>query len=206
MIGTIRRHKDWIWWAVIGAMVVGLVVYFNPTSKYGQGSSFSPSAPELGSINGEPITVEQLTSAMKEGRLFFRLRTGTWPDPQDRNKQVQSWAQQSLVMQALMKEYKIASTTDAAARFTRENLFGVPPGQSLPTEAFNDFVKNDLYLKGGLTVDDLDHFARHQAGQQYLIALFGMTGKLIAPKEAEFTYRRENEPMITQIVSFSTSN
>ena len=60
--------------------------------------------------------------------------------------------------------------------------------------------------KGGLTMDDLDRFARHQAAQQYLIGLFGMSGKLITPKEAEFTYLRENEPMVVQIASFPTSN
>jgi hypothetical protein len=206
MIGTIRKHKDWIWWGVIGAMVVGLVVYFNPTAKYGGGSSFSPSTPDLGTINGEAITPQELAAAMKEGRLFFRLRGGAWPDPSDRNKQLQGWAEQSLVMQSLMKEYKITATTEAAARFTKEQLFGVPPGQEMPKDALNQWLENDLMRKGGLTMDDLDRFARHQAAQQYLIALFGMTGKLIAPKEVEFTYRRENEPMVTQLVSFPTTN
>ncbi len=187
-------------------MVVGLVVYFNPTSKFGQGSTFSSSGPDLGSINGEPITIEQLNGAMREARLFFRLRGGAWPDPQDRNKQLQSWADQSLVMQSLMKDYKITATTDAAARFTKEQLFGVPPGQNMPTDVLNEWLQNDLMRKGGLTMDDLDRFARHQAAQQYLISLFGMSGKLITPKEAEFTYLRENEPMVVEVASFSTSN
>ena len=187
-------------------MVIGLVVYFNPTSKYGQGSAFGSSGPDLGSINGEPITVEQLNASMREARLFFRLRGGVWPDASDRNKQLQNWADQSLVMQSLMKEYKLTATTDAAARFTKEQLFGVPPGQSMPTDVLNEWLKNDLMGKGGLTMDDLDRFARHQAAQQYLIGLFGMSGKLITPKEAEFTYLRENEPMVVQIASFPTSN
>jgi SurA N-terminal domain len=207
MIGTIRKHQQWLWYFIIAAMVIGLVAYFNPTSRYSGGQGvFSSSAPDLGSINGEPITPEQLKAAMREGRLFFRLRSGAWPDPEDRNKQLQSWAEQSLVLQSLMKDYKITATTDAAARFTKEQLFGVPPGQSMPLDMFNDWVQNDLMRKGGLTLDDLDRFARHQAGQEYLISLFGMTGKLITPKEVEFTYRRENEPMVAEVISFPTTN
>jgi len=73
-------------------------------------------------------------------------------------------------------------------------------------DMFNEWVQNDLMRKGGLTLDDLDRFARHQAAQEFLISLFGMTGKLITPKEVEFTYRRENEPMVTEVVSFPTTN
>jgi hypothetical protein len=208
MIGTIRRHQKWLWGVIITATIVSFVAYFNPSSRLGggQGSTFSSSGPDLGSINGEPITLEQLQSAMREGRLFFRLRSGAWPDPQDRNKQLQNWAEQSLVLQSLMKEYKIVATTDAAARFTKEQLFGVPPGQAMPLDVFNEWIQNDLMRKGGLSLEDLDHFARHQAAQRYLIALFGMTGNLITPKEVEFTYRRENEPMAAEIVSFPTTN
>jgi hypothetical protein len=207
MIGTIRRHQQWLWWAVIAAMVIGLVAYFNPTSRYGGGAgSFSSSAPDLGSINGEPITPEQLKAAMREGRLFFRLHNGVWPDPEDRTKQVQRWAEQSLVLQSIMKDCKLTATTDAAARFTKEQLFGVPHGQAMPTDVFNEWVQNDLMRKGLLTLDDLDRFARHQAAQQYIISLFGMTGKLITPKEAEFTYRRENEPMAAEVALFPTTN
>jgi len=191
---------------VIVAMVIGLVVYFNPTAKYGQGSFFSSSGPQLGSIDGEPITVEQLTSALKEARLFYRLRTGVWPDVSDRNKQLEGWADQSLVMQSIMREFKITATTEAAARFTKEQLLGVPPNQDIQRDMFNDWVVNDLGRKGGLTLDDLDRFARHQAAQQVLISLFGMTGKLITPEEGAFTFRRENEPMAAEVVSFPTTN
>jgi hypothetical protein len=208
MIGTIRKHQQWLWYFIIAAIIVSFVAYFNPSSRCsgGQGSFSSSSGPDLGSINGEAITPEQLKAAMREGRLFFRLRSGAWPDPADRNKQLQSWAQQSLVLQSLMKDYKITATTDAAARFTKEQLFGVPPGQAMPLDMFNDWVRNDLMGKGGLNLDDLDRFARHQAAQEYLISLFGMTGKLITPKEVEFTYRRENEPIATEVVTFPTTN
>jgi len=40
-------------------------------------------------------------------------------------------------------------------------------------------------------LDDFARFARHQAANQQLVTLFGMSGKLITPKEAEHFYRRD---------------
>jgi hypothetical protein len=156
-------------------------------------------------VNGEPITVDQLRAAEREARLFYFLRAHVWPDSTEQTKQVRNMAEQSLVVQSLLKDYHITATTDAAARFTKQ-IFGVPPDQSMPLDKFNDWVQNELMRRGGLTLDDFDRFARHQASQDYLMSLFGMSGKLITPKEAEFFYRRENEPMVTEIVSFPTSN
>jgi hypothetical protein len=204
MIGTIRRHQNWLWGIVIAATIITFLYAFLPTNRYGSGEGPSSSGPNLGSINGEPVTLEQFQAAEREGRLFFGLR-GTWPDSEEQKKQVQRWADQSLVLQYLMKEYNINPTTDAAARLTKQ-MFGVAPDQAMPLDKYNGWVQNELMRKGGLTPDDLARFARDQAGQETLISLFGMPGKLMTPKEAEFFYRRENEPLVTEIVSFPTTN
>jgi hypothetical protein len=124
---------------------------------------------------------------------------------EEQRKQVERVADQFLFMEVLIKENKINVTTDAAARFTKQ-LFGLAPQQPLPLDKFQDFVQNVLVRRGKLTLQDFDRFVRHQAAQQYLVALFGMSGKLITPKEAEFFYRRDNEPMATEIVFFPTAN
>jgi hypothetical protein len=206
MIGTIRRHQKWLWGVIIAATISTFVVYLNPSSKYsgGMGSS-SSEAPNLGSINGERVTPEQLQAAEREAAIFFYIRTGVWPSTEEQKKQLVQLAQQSLLLQSLMKEYKINPTTDAAARFAKQ-IFRVPPDQALPLDKFNEWAQNELMKKGGLTVDDFDRFARHQAGQECLVTLFGMSGQLITPKEAEFFYRRENQPMVTEVVPFTTTN
>jgi hypothetical protein len=206
MIGTIRRHQKWLWGVVIAATILSFTVYLSPSTKYGggQGSS-SSAAPDLGSINGEPVTPEQFRDAEREADIFYYFRTGVWPNSEEQKKQLVQLAQQSLMLQALMKEYKISATTDAAARFAKQ-LFRIPPDQSLPLDKFNEWAQNELMRKGGLTVDDFDRFARHQAGQECLVCLFGMSGQLITSKEAEFFYRRENQPMVTEIVSFPTTS
>ncbi len=164
-----------------------------------------PNEGDFGSINGEPIAREDFLAAKREGRLFYRLRTGVWPDGAEQDKQIENYAWQSLLLDAEIENYKINVTTEAEARFTKE-LLGVPRDQPMPVEKFQEFVVNELGAKGGLTLDDFDRFIRHQCGQEYLSKLLGMSGKLITPKEAEFFYRRENEPMATEWVHFSATN
>jgi hypothetical protein len=206
MIGTIRRHQQWLWYVIIAAIIVSFVWYFQPSRRFGGGGGGSDMpATDLGSVFGQPITPQQLTAAEREGRLFFRLRFNEWPDSEDQKKEVEKWAQQRLVLDAELKLHKIDVTDQAAARFTKQ-LMGVRPYDNLPMDKFNDFVQNELGRKGGLSFDDFDHFVRHQAGQEYLISLFGMSGKLITDKEAAFFYHRENEPMSVQTVSFNASD
>ncbi|HEV7927442.1 MAG TPA: hypothetical protein VGR14_18975 [Verrucomicrobiae bacterium] len=206
MIGTIRRYQKWIWGAVITVTIVSFVAYFNPSSRYGGGmGAASSGGPDLGSINGEAVTPDQLMAAEREAVLATYLHTGTWPNFDEQKPQLRRMAEQSLVMQSLMKEYKVNPTTDAAARYAKE-LFRVPAEQAFPLDKFNDWIQNELIRKGGLSGEDFDRFARHQAGQECLLALFGMSGQLITSKEAEFFYRRENQPMVTEIVAFPTTN
>jgi hypothetical protein len=205
MIGTIRRHQKWLWIVIIFATISTFVVYLSPSSRYGGGAGSSTSAPDLGSINGEPVTPEQFQAALREAAIFYYFRAGVWPNSEEQKKQLAQLAQQSMVLQALMKEYKINATTDSAARFVKQ-VFRIPPDQSLPLDKFNEWAQKELMSKGALTVDDFDRFARHQSGQEALVSLFGMSGQLITAKEAEFFYRRENQPMVTEIVSFLATN
>jgi hypothetical protein len=204
MIGTIRRHQQWLWVVIIVATIISFTTYLSPNRRqFGEGSGGYRA--DFGSINGEPVTRDEFFAAEREGRLFYRLRNGDWPDSEDQKKQVERFASQSLLLDAEMKELKINVTTAAAARFTKI-IMGVPPDQAMPADKFQEFVVNELGRRGGLTLDDFDRFVRHQAGQEYLNALLGMSGKLITPKEAEFFYRRENEPMATEWVPFPATN
>jgi hypothetical protein len=207
MIGTIRRHQKWLWFLIIGATILTFTVYLSPTAKYGggPGSSAPSTAPNLGTINGEPITPDQLQAAIREAALYYFFRTGVWPSSEEQRNQLIQLAHQSLMLRSLMAEYKINPTTDAAARFAKQ-IFRVPPDQAFPLDDFNRWAQNELGRKGGLSVDDFNRFARDQAGQECLISLFGMSGQLITSKEAEFFYRRENQPMVTEIASFPTAN
>jgi hypothetical protein len=203
MIGTIRRHQKWLWMVVIAATIITFVYAFSPNRKYG-GSDQDMADVNFGSINGEPITRDQFLDAEREGRILYRLNAGEWPDSEDKKKDLLRIAVQRLLLDAALEDYHITVTPEATARYTRQ-LFGIKPGDAVPPDKILEEL-NKLTHEGGVTLDDFDRFARHQAGQEYLMALTGMSGKLITPTETEVFYRRENAPMEMELVSFSATN
>jgi hypothetical protein len=206
MIGTIRRHQQWLWAVIIAATIFSFVYYLSPSQRYNLGQASSRSGPDLGSVNGEPVTLPQWQSAERQGRLFFRLSAGAWPnETEEQKKRVQGWAERSLMVESLARQYKINPTDDAAARFAKQ-ILGLSPDQPMPADKFQDFVQNELMRKGGVTAEDFYAFVRNQLSEECLTRLFGVNGALITPREAEFFCRRDNTPMVTEIVTFPTAN
>ena len=205
MIGTIRRHQKWLWMVIIAATIVSFVYLLNPSTRLSnQGQGQDTASVNLGSIFGEPITPDQLRASLQEARIRYRLNYGEWPESEDKKKELMQYAQQGLIIDAELKALQITPTSEAAARYTKM-LLGVKPEDPVPADKILEALTK-LAHEGGLSLDDFDRFARRQAGQEYLIALVGMSGKLITPQEAEVFYRRENEPMQTEIVSFPATN
>jgi len=203
MIGTIRKHQKWLWMVIIVATILSFLIYFTPNSR---NSAFDRSAPtvNLGSVFGEPITLEQLRAAEQEGRIYFRFNYGQWPETEEKKKDVRRFAEQRLLLNAELEQYHITATPEAAARYTKQ-IFGVKPDDAVPADKIlEELVK--LAREGNVSLDDFDRYARHQAAQEYLVALVGMSGQLITPQETEVFYRRENEPMETELVSFPATN
>jgi hypothetical protein len=201
MIGTIRRHQQWLWAIIIGATIVSFVYYLAPSNRNGMSRGDSGTY-YLGSIFGNPITVQQMRDAKQEARLLLRRNTGQWPDG-TREKELEQIARQELLLNAELDEFHIVATPEAAARYTKR-LIGIDPDTAVPANKIVETL-NQLVQDGGISMEDFDRFVRHQVGQEYLVALVGMSGKLITPKEAEVFYRRENEPIQSELVSFPAS-
>ncbi len=203
MIGTLRKHNVWIMWIIIAATIIGFVSYLSPSRQFGAGQT-RPGA-ELGTVNGEPISQKDFADAQREGKLFYRLRYGVWPDTEDKLRQVDSFAYQRLLLISQLDQMHIEVTPEAAAQVTKVML-NIPLDQPFPRDKFEEFIKNEIMDKGGLSMGDFDRYVRHEAGQQLLISLFGMSGKLITANEAEFFYRREHEPTSVELAEFPITN
>jgi hypothetical protein len=162
------------------------------------------STANLGSIDREPITPERLQAAEREGRIYYRVNYGQWPDTGDKQKNVRQFAEQRLFLDSVLQQYHINVTSAAAARFTKM-LLGIKPDENVPADKIMETL-GKLAQEGNVSLNDFDNFARHQAGQEYLVSLVAMNGKLITPKEAEFFYRHDNEPMVTELVAFHSTN
>src|SRR5580704_6368020 len=124
MIGTIRRHQQWLWILVIAATIISFTAYLSPSARNGSGlaSLRGSGGGELGMLNGEPITAEQNALAEREGALFYRLHYGQWASTAEQRKIVDNWAKQRMFLDAEMKQLNINVTPEAAARFTKQMM------------------------------------------------------------------------------------
>jgi len=207
MIGTLRRHSKWLWVIIIIATVVSFLIYFTPGQQkmnWHLFSSSDSSGPNLGSINGDRITPQQLFAGQREAQLASFFRTGAWlNNSEEHRKQLQRVAEQFLLVEALARQYKVSPTDDAVARLARQAL-GARPDQPIPADRIQEFAGRLRAVN--LTLDDFYRFIRNQVCQQYLASLFGLSGTLVTSNEADYFCRRENTPMEAEIVTFPTAN
>lgn len=205
MIGTVRKHQQWLWIVIIFVVIISFVVFFSPYSKLGGRDG---GGVNFGSINGKPITREQYLAARAEVAIFFRLVHNEWPSDDERLKSMGFNMEQEIylriVMAEKMKELGIQPGHDATAKMIA-SIFGAGEGKGFSMEHYNAFLK-DMAERAGLTRDDLERFARNEAGRQQLVALQGIGGKLVPPQEAAYFYRRDNEKVQMDAVFFSLSN
>jgi len=199
-----RRHQKWLWMVIIAATIITFVYYLTPNMR--NGGMFSPSyaSANYGSINGEPIAMDEMRDATAEARILYRLNYQEWPDPEAKKEDLKQFAWQRLLLDSEIKSFHITVTQEAAARYIKA-LLGVKPGEVVPADKILE-VLTKLAQEGGLTINDFDRFARHQAGQEYLMALVGMSGRLITPQEASVFYLREHQPVQAELVQFPLAN
>jgi hypothetical protein len=204
MIGTIRKHQQWLWIIIILAIIVSFVVYFSPTKT---GLFDSEGSYNFGSIKGRPIDREQFRSAQSEIVLFYFLRFGKWPAKEEMEQtgfNLERETYNRILLVEKLKELNVQPGSEATAKWIAE-IFRGKEETTFPMERFDKFVQTEL-KPHNFTADDFYRFARHQIGQQHLISVYGLSGKLIAPQEAESFYRRLNEPFSSEAVFFSASN
>ncbi len=208
MIGTIRKHQQWLWGVIIAATIVSFVVFFNPSTRYGGGGGGDTRTGETGaSIEGRAIGVDEFNDAIREEMLFYFLQHGEWATQEklrQNNYQLEQRAYQRIALNQKAKDLGIVPTSKAAARMVEE-IFGASPSHPVTEADLQTFEQRTLAPQR-LTLEDFARFARHQAANQQLVTLFGMGGKLITPKEAEAFYVRENEPMVAEVAYFPLSN
>lgn len=204
MIGTIRKHQKWLWIIIIFVTIVTFVIFFSPSTG---GSFLREQSYDFGSIGGKEITPLQYQQARKEETLAFFLSYGEWPKQEDRLRQMgydlESRTYQRLLINAKARQNKIMVSEDQIVHAVR-SMFGVPENQSIPKDKYREFLYK--LSENEVTEADFERFVSDQVAQQQLLSAFGVSGKLITPKEAEAFYRRENQPISAEVVRFSFTN
>jgi len=157
----------------------------------------------LGSIYGEPITIEQFQAAQREVYLQFFFRHGQWPDKAGKrfgfDEERETYIRLLIIRK--LEEFGIHPHGEAVAKTASQLLRSFNRGNPLPLDVFAKQV-----LAPRLTVRDFERYIRHELGIQQLIAVTGVSGELVTPQEVRSLYARENEELSVQAVFFTASN
>jgi hypothetical protein len=205
MFAHIRRHQKWLWIFISAAVIISFVWLFSPTQQM-QGGSTTDVRAEIGSIYGDPITVRQYYDAMREAELDYLFRYGNWAENDEFARQMRVIDRETrsrLFLTRKLKDFNIQVDDKAAAEWI-STFFA-----DRETKRFNketlDRIMQTIRQKG-LRDADFERYVRHQVGIQHLAAVAGAPGKLVAPQEAERTFRREHEKIDTKVVLFPLTN
>ncbi len=202
MFGTIRKHQKWLWLLIIIPTIITFVWYFGPTSRVNRGGQRG--APNLGSINGQPVTAEQYDNARSEIFLrYFFASSGTWLDEQEAKRMgLEREIYQRLLLLQKIEEMGIHVNSEVVAEIAK-NI--IRPFQKAGGVTAMDFVERVLQPRG-ISLDDFERFVRHELSIQELVSTVGLSGKLVTPQEAKGMYVREHEQLTTEAVFFSATN
>jgi hypothetical protein len=69
-----------------------------------------------------------------------------------------------------------------------------------------DTLLNEVLKPNNLDESDFEHFLAHEYGAQQLVAVAGLTGKLVTSSEAEKLYRAEHTEVACSMIMLSASN
>jgi IS1 family transposase len=207
MFVSLRRHQKWLWIVISVLTIISFVAFFSPRSQRGVGSGWREND-VVGSIYGHALHHDEYLQAAREARLWYFLRARQWPEEDEAARQfgfIERETRDRLLLSEKLKQLNITVSETAAAQWIAD-LFQDPQRHVFNQDFYNQFVKQTLPAKIGMQPRGFEEFVRHQVGIEHLISVYGITGRLVTPQEAEVLYRRENEQVDTKVILISGSN
>jgi peptidyl-prolyl cis-trans isomerase D len=196
MFGTIRKHSKWLWLVIIVVIIISFVVFFSPNvSLDGVGR------PKMNlTLEGRTFSRDQLNAAVREVQVSALLGLARRPES---NEEATQRALERLLLQIKLEQYGISVGPEAAAAWIRDRIMrdGGPFSGMTFIQVADQFIK-----PAGLSADDLQRFARNQAGFELLLETIGTAAALITPQEIEAAYRRDNQRLEVEVAYVANSN
>jgi peptidyl-prolyl cis-trans isomerase D len=201
MFGTIRKHQQWLWAIIITVIIISFVVFFSPNVGY---DKTGIARANFGSIQGKPIAREEFATAYRESQLRYLFTYGQLPRNDDSRVNMEEDARTRLFLIRLIHQNKIDVSDEAAAQWLA-NAFRDRKQRTFRLDTYEGFVKRML-LPNGYSEGDLVQFAKNEVGIMQLVAIYGLSGRMVPPREAEGLYRREHEVLNASALVFPVTN
>ncbi|HAV62462.1 MAG TPA: hypothetical protein DCY13_08875 [Verrucomicrobiales bacterium] len=194
MFGTFRKHSTTLWVFLIAVIIVSFVIFFSPNVAF-------QSSPQQFSLNidGRDFNRSDLDAAHNEARIAVMLGMARNPES---NEEANMSALQRLLLRGKIAQYGIHVGDETTAAWIHRRLTG--PTGPFAGQSFEQVV--ELLKPQGLKADDLQRFARNQAGLEMLIRTVVTPGVLVTPQEVEAAYLRDNEKIEAEVAFISHTN
>src|SRR6185312_11225535 len=111
MFDTIRKHQKWLWFGIIGIMILTMVIWTNQGGGNNRGGSGN-----FGSIDNKAINATEMRHAQNDVMLMYLTQTHPHQWPQVSEADLQRQVYQQLYILRKLDEYNIHADPDAAAR------------------------------------------------------------------------------------------
>ncbi len=204
MIGTIRKHSQWLWGIIITVVIITFVIFFSPDI----GNRGGRSEADYGTLYGRPIKRDELAQAYTEARLGYFLSTGQWPDRDERARMfgfnLDAEARQRLLINHHLRAEGI-DVGDAAVAQEIKNIFTDTQTGAFSLQRYEAMLKQH-FASAGVSEAAFERFLKHELGRQQLARTFGLPGKLMSDRAADAFFRRENEQAQVEFVFLASSN
>jgi len=200
MIGTIRKHSNWLWYPIIIATIITFVLWGASQALFSNRSGGG----DFGKIYGKNVSAEAFMGAKKDFFLTYWFGSGRWPD--DAAVSATEMKQQvylNLLLTQKAAQMGIHVSDDEAAVAASDRLQSLGRNGQVITL---DMLVDQVLTPKGFTAADFENFIRHDMMIRQLVQSVGTAGQLITPQEAREAYVRENEELSCQVVFFSASN
>src|SRR5437867_7840418 len=203
MFVHIRRHQKWLWVLIAGATIISFVYFLDPTTgrRGGKTNIFGRSSSEFASINGRSVGADEYEQARSEARLEYLFSAGRWPEEDENSRQffnLDNQTQRRLILLEKLRDLDLRANDEAVADWIARAFRDRKSG-AFQMELYQQFVKTAL-PRGRVSENVFVNFVQHQVGLEQLSSIAGLAGGLVTPREAEATYRQENEELSTEVV------
>lgn len=208
MIGTIRRHSQWLWWIIVAAVIVSFV-WFYGSSNRSLDALFSGRGSGRGiAIFGEEVRPEQVQATARLVQFNNYLQDRSSQSRRTRSEeQLQNEVYQQVLIQRQLDASGILPGTEAvgvALRDQFKNPNAAAPSAEQVKQAYEQFLKS--IETSGYTEADFAALLRYRLSVDHLRELVSVPAGLVTPREAAAEFKRENETVLASAVTLNVTN
>ena len=208
MIGTIRKHSQWLWWIIVAAVIVSFVWFYGSSNRSLE-SLFSARNGGRGiTIFGQEVRPELVQTTAREVQFGNYLQERSGQNRRTRSEeQLQTEVYQQILIRRELEANAILPGPEAVGVSLRDefkNPNGAPPSPEQVRQSYEQYIQT--LERNGYSEADFAALLRRQIAISHLRELVSVPAALVTPREAAAEFKRDNESIVASAVVFDATN